>query len=123
MSPRDRNFTASPAVWLRTEENGVVRADLIMRVWTARSDRVSMRLSREHLVLVQLTDDLGTAGARSHVVARTATAQRATGLMIELLTEIESALHGHHGGCIEVHPDRGPELMSLHVPAVILTGA
>lgn len=124
MSPRERHFPASPLVWLRTEENGMARADLIMKVWTGRCDRVSMRLSRDHLVLVQLTGDTGPSGARSHVVARAATAQRATSLMMDLLTAIESALHGHYGGCIEVHPDRGPELTPLlRGPAAVLTGA
>ncbi|MDX8053552.1 hypothetical protein SK571_29625 [Lentzea sp. BCCO 10_0798] len=111
-------------MWLRTEENGLVRADLIMKVWTGRCDRVSMRLSRDHVVLVQLTNDMGPSGARAHVVVRAATAQRATSLMIELLAAIESALLGHHGGYIEVHSDRGPELMSLpHGPVVMATGA
>ncbi len=124
MSPHEGHFQVSPRVWLRTEENGVVRADLIMKVWTGRCDRVSMRLSRDHVVLVQLTDDLGPSGPRAHVVARAATAQRATSLMIELLAVIESAPLGHHGGYIEVHSDRGPELMSLpHGPAVMATGA
>ncbi|GAA3690660.1 hypothetical protein GCM10022267_91320 [Lentzea roselyniae] len=123
MSPHESHFQASHRVWLRTEENGVVRADLIMKIWTGRGDRVSMRLSRDHLVLVQLTDDLGPSGARSHVVARVATAQRATSLMVELLTEIESDLHGHHSGCIELHPDRGPALMFLlRGHAVVPTG-
>lgn len=111
-------------MWLRTEENGVVRADLIMKVWTGRCDRVSMRLTRDHVVLVQLTADMGTSGTRSHVVARATTAQRATSLMKELLSTIQSALQSHHGGCIEVCPDRGPELtLLLGGPAVMLTGA
>ena len=59
MSLHASHFRAWPPVWLRTEENGVVRADLIMKVWTGRCDRVSMRLSRDHVVLVQLADDRG----------------------------------------------------------------
>ncbi|MDT7788131.1 MAG: hypothetical protein QOF58_6550 [Pseudonocardiales bacterium] len=102
----------------------MVRADLIMKVWTGRCDRVSMRLTRDHVVLVQLTADMGTSGTRSHVVARATTRQRVTSLMTELLSAIQSALQSHHGGCIEVHPDRGPELtLLLRGPAVILTGA
>jgi len=124
MSLDASHFWAWPPVWLRTEENGVVRADLIMKVWTARCDRMSMRLSRDHVVLVQLTNDMGPSGVRAHVVARATTANRASGLMVELLAAIESALLGHHGGCIEVHPDRGPELTYLpHGPAVMATGA
>ncbi|GLZ30094.1 hypothetical protein Lesp02_22840 [Lentzea sp. NBRC 105346] len=124
MSPSERRFPTSARVWLRTEESGVVRADLVTRIWTGRCDRVSMRLSRDHVVLVQLSDDIGPSGARSHVVARAATADRAARLMAQLLTEIESALHGQFGGCIEVHPDRGPELKSLlRPPAAALAGA
>lgn len=124
MSLDASHFRAWPPVWLRTEENGVVRADLIMKVWTGRCDRVSMRLSRDHVVLVQLANDMGPSSARAHVVARVTTANRAAGLMVELLAVIESALLCHHGGCIEVHPDRGPELTSLrHASAVMTIGA
>ncbi|MBP2335124.1 hypothetical protein JOF41_001302 [Saccharothrix coeruleofusca] len=106
----------TPQVWLTTYDQGLVRADLVMRIGAA--ELLAHGRPKPFGVLVQLHGDVEVAqrGARQYVVGHTDTLQQAEVLMLELLALLDTALCARASGVIDL--DAGvPRLTSLHPAA------
>lgn len=102
-----------PQVWLATYDQGLVRADLVMRIGAA--ELLVPGQPKPFGVLVQLHGDVDVAqrGARQYVVTHTDTLQQAEMLLLELLALLDTALCTRTAGVVDL--DAGvPRLTSLH---------
>ncbi|SDM64185.1 hypothetical protein SAMN04489726_2669 [Allokutzneria albata] len=100
-----------PQVWVAAEDQGVVRADLIMALRVAKEHPpagTTVLAAHRFTVLARLVGDPGV----EYVVGRAESHDAAEQLMTALLAEIASALGGHKDGLIELGPN-GPKLVRL----------